>query len=536
MNMKFNAEEFYPTPEKVLDKLTAGIDWRKLSCVLEPSAGKGNIADYVKERVRIAAWRNDVEIDCVEINNELRSTLKGKEYRVVHDDFLTFNTFKKYDLIIMNPPFSNGAAHLLKALDMQKNGGAVACILNAETIKNPYSNERKELCKKLQDLNADISYMEDAFATSEHPTGVEVAIIRVFIEEKEFNSQFYEEMKQQYYSENIYDEEMTELAPNDYIKAAVAMYEREVSAGIKLIREYQALVPHMLNSLTDNIHNQPILTMKIGNKDLSVNRYVRCVREKYWDALFKNPKFTGNMTSNLSTQYYDQVKELRNYDFSIYNIKCLQLEMSKNLVHGIEECIIKLFDDLSYQYAYDDELRNNIHYYNGWKTNKCWYINKKVIIPNVRAFSQWSGRFDPDYYVRQKLADIEKALNYLDGGLTECRDMDMWLRHAAETGQTKKIELKYFFVTFYKKGTCHLEFKSEELLKKLNIFGAQNKRWLPPGYGKKRYSEMDAEEKAVIDEFEGKESYEKILSDADYYIYNPKDAVPRLEADILMSA
>ena len=173
---------------------------------------------------------------------------------------------------------------------MQKDGGAVVCVLNAETLKNPYSNERKELCKRLQDLNAEITYVKDAFISSEHPTGVEIAIIRSYIEEKEFNSQFYDEMEQKYYSENIYDEEMTELAPNDYIKAAVAMYNREVSAGVKLIHEYQAMVPRMLNSLRDNKYSQPILTMKIGDKDLSVNRYVRCVREKYWDALFKNPK------------------------------------------------------------------------------------------------------------------------------------------------------------------------------------------------------------------------------------------------------
>lgn len=533
--LKFNAEEFYPTPENVLDKLTMGIDWIKTQCVLEPSAGKGNIADYISERARIARWNNDIEIDCIEIDDDLKSTLKGKEYRVVHDDFMTFKTFKKYDLIIMNPPFSNGAAHLLKALDMQKNGGAVACVLNAETLKNPYSNERQLLCKKLKDLNADITYMEGAFASAERPTGVEIAIIRVFIEYEKPDSIFYEEMKKKAYQEHSY-EEMTDLAPNDYIEAAVAMYNMEVEAGIKLIQEYRALSPYIMNSLKENNYNYPILTLKVGDKDLSVNRYVKCVRAKYWDALFRNPKFTGPMTSNLAKQYSDQVHELKNYDFSVYNIKCLQLEMSKSLIHGIEECIIKLFDELSYQYSYSDELSSNIHYYNGWKTNKCWYINKKVIMPWVNAFSKYSGRFDPDYYVKQKLGDIEKALNYLDGGLTECRDMEMWLNYAAQIGQTKKIELKYFYVTFYKKGTCHLEFKNEELLKKLNIFGAQNKRWLPPAYGKKTYKEMDAEERAVVDSFEGEAAYSKTLANADYYIYNPQSAIPLIESEDLLSA
>ena len=60
--------------------------------------------------------------------------------------------------------------------------------------------------------------------------------------------------------------------------------------------------------------------------------------------------------------------------------------MSKNLVRGIEDCIIELFDKLSHQYTYSDEFSNNIHYYNGWKTNKAWYINKKVILSIYECF------------------------------------------------------------------------------------------------------------------------------------------------------
>ena len=156
----------------------------------------------------------------------------------------------------------------------------------------------------------------------------------------------------------------------------------------------------------------------------------------------------------------------------------------------------------------------------------------------MNAFDNYDGRFDPIYsgYTSspiQKLMDIEKALNYLDGGLTECRDMTMWLNHAKETGQTKKIKLKYFYVTFYKKGTCHIEFTNEDLLKKLNIFGSQQKKWLPPAYGKRTYGEMDPEERAVIDEFEGKDSYDKTVANAKYFIYDPKSSLPLLADNVL---
>ena len=38
-------KEFYPTPRELLEKITEGIDWKRLQSVLEPSAGKGDIVD-----------------------------------------------------------------------------------------------------------------------------------------------------------------------------------------------------------------------------------------------------------------------------------------------------------------------------------------------------------------------------------------------------------------------------------------------------------------------------------------------------------
>lgn len=521
-------KDFYPTPTKLLDKITKGIAWMDIETVLEPSAGNGNIASYVIEQHKRETYKNKLDLDCIEIDSELRQTLKGKNFRVVHDDFLTFNTFKHYDLIIMNPPFSKGAKHLLHALTLQKDNFHIICILNAETIKNPYTNERKDLISRLHALNAEIEYMENEFLIAERPTRVEIAVIKIFIPQQERKSIIFEELKRKVYQENSF-KDITDLALNDFIKAAVQKYNIEVEAGIKLISEYQAMIPHILTNLRDCAYNNPILEMKIQSKTLSVNTFVEAVRRKYWTALFDNPRFTGNMTSNLVNTYHTQVAELTKYDFSEYNIRTIQIEMSKNLISGIENCIIELFDKLSYEHAYSDEYKKNIHYYNGWKTNKAWYINKKVILPSMNAFSSWSGKFEPDYRVRRQLADIEKALNYLDGGLTDGMDLEKCLKHAQQIEQTRKIKLKYFYVTFYKKGTCHIEFTNPDLLKKLNIFGSQQKKWLPPAYGKVTYEEMTLDERNIIDEFEGKEEYEKTLKRQDYFIYDSSSSIPCLE-------
>jgi hypothetical protein len=191
------------------------------------------------------------------------------------------------------------------------------------------------------------------------------------------------------------------------------------------------------------------------------------------------------------------------------------------MIQGVEDTILSLFDEFSNKYHWYNETSKNIHYYNGWKTNKAWKINKKVIIPLSGFYDlQYSwGRFRPtDYKVVEKLADIEKVFNYLDGGITEDVDMKAVLNIAEKQLETRKIKLKYFMITFYKKGTCHIEFTNEELLHKFNLFGSQRKGWLPPTYGKVKYKDMTSEEKEVINDFEGEISYNKVINNKDYYI------------------
>ncbi len=530
-NIFKNGKDFYPTPKSFVIKMLDGINFDKVSTVLEPSAGDGNIVEVIKEKqkntYRSKEW---IEIDCVEKDPDLRSVLKCKGFRVIHDDFLTFNTYKRYDLIVMNPPFSEGAKHLLKALAVQRYGGNIICILNADTIRNLCTNERKMLYQNLKALDASIEFEQGVFDSAERRSDVEIAVIKVSVPESKGSSIIYDSLKSHFYRENG-DVECTELTDNDPIKAAVRAYNKEVELGISLIREYRALKPYLNEDIGENC-----LSLSLG-KDVALteNNYVKDVRTRYWTKLFNDVRFTGNMTSKQRNDYRSKVSELSDYDFSPYNILSIKEQICGGLISGIEECIIKLFDELSYQYSYSDELSKNIHYYNGWKTNKSWIINEKVVMPFMNAWDDIWKKYAPftgnyRHNLKDKLTDIEKALNYLDGGLTDGSDIEDVLKTAEESQQMKDIECKYFTLTFYKKGTCHLKFKNLELLKKLNIFGSQQKGWLPPSYGKKTYQEMEESERAVVDEFEGKDAYAKTLFKASYYIYSPKNELKRISA------
>nr|DAQ94544.1 MAG TPA: Type I restriction enzyme Methylase [Caudoviricetes sp.] len=519
--------DFYPTPAHLARKMLDKVKFEEVSTILEPSAGKGDLIEMVKQK-ECGLYGYKFDIDAIEKDANLRHILNGKEYRTVHDDFLTYETFKQYDLIIMNPPFSDGCKHILKALEMQKrNGGQIVCLLNAETIKNPFSNDRMALQRELTELNADIDFLSDEFIDAERKTAVEVALIYVNIPKTEKESFILEGLRQSEKYAESENTNITDLAEGDYLKRIVKQYQMEVEAGIKLINEYKAMQPYIMQDFEkegkSNVsYNRCILGLKVESKKrLSINDFVKEVRGKYWRALFKNPDFVGLLTANLQTDLQNRINELRDYDFSMFNIMTLKVQMSNELVKGVEDTILNLFEELGNKYHYYDETSKNIHYYNGWKTNKAWKINKKVIIP-LTGYGYWGDRYKPTHYqTLDKLQDIEKCFNYLDGGLTDAVDLKQSLKFAEQYGETKNIQLKYFTVTFYKKGTCHIVFNNDELLKKFNIFGSQKKGWLPPSYGKKQYKDMTTEEKTVVNEFDGNETeYNKTMKNRKYYLFD----------------
>ena len=55
-------EEFYPTPESLLDKVFDGFNWNEIKSVLEPSAGKGDIIDYIQ---KVIPDRRELDIEDV---------------------------------------------------------------------------------------------------------------------------------------------------------------------------------------------------------------------------------------------------------------------------------------------------------------------------------------------------------------------------------------------------------------------------------------------------------------------------------------
>lgn len=278
-----------------------------------------------------------------------------------------------------------------------------------------------------------------------------------------------------------------------------------------------------IEELVVDAYAQPLLILSVNDQSntLSENEYLNLVRKKYWRGLFDSPIITGKLTSKLAAKYQQMVDRMAAYDFSRYNIKQILISMNAELAKGIQECIMVLFEEMTSKFTYYPEMERNIHYFNGWCTNKAHKINSKIILPVNGIFSSWSRDLFDLHRAVSVVSDIEKVFDYFDGDMTAPVDLQTIMQDALDHGQTKNITCKYFTVTFFKKGTMHIKFSNQELVDRFNIYCAKKKAWLPPRYGRVSYEFLTKDEKAVVDSFHGpnsQEEYTKVVANPSFYL------------------
>ena len=502
--------QFYPTPELLGTFLAQRIN-RPQPPILEPSAGTGNLIESFCKAHRYNRFDSrfsEKDFHCVELDAERANILKGKELNVVWDDFLTFNPLMPYQTIIMNPPFHDGAKHFLKAWNLLADGGQIACLLNAETIKNPYTNERQILLRQLEDAKEhSIDYYQEAF----EGTDVEVALIYAKKKPAAIKSTTFENFKKSVVAERKQTDPQA-LSRYGEVAALVDNYKAEVKTALTLYDEicnYNQLCIH-------DTYNE-IFKIEVnghGNGHIGI---VKAINYNYWCKLLYSNELSRLLTANAQREYHSKLREMEEFEFNERNILQLKADLVKNLFGTIDVAIMKVWDNFTRRFSMEDYSKN-IHYYNGWKTNNAFKCNRKVIIP-LYAFDYISKKIDLSR-VRDELADIEKAMNYLDCGRTEAYDMASILQKAREQGTTRGIDTRFFKVDIFKKNTCHLTFKDEALLKKFNLYCGRKLNWLPDDYGYKPYEALSDEERAVADSFEGRDSYRHTFNNRSFFLQN----------------
>lgn len=517
--------DFYPTVKALGHKMLDKVDFKRpIYTILEPSAGKGDLIEIMQEygstKHRYSGHTfNRAEILAIEKDPDLMSTLLGKGHKVIDTDFLSYFGGEQFDLIVMNPPFSEGAKHLIKAIDILYSG-QIVCLLNAETLKNPYSNERKELLLRLDKLNADIEYMNGQFngMDSQRRTDVEIAIVYIsVVREAEFD--LFEGMAEECENDPEFKRfEEKEMQTLDDVHNLVARFNRERSlvteSVLKFYENHRLISPYLSLLVTGEKQDQyssekETLTMVMKKK---MNYLNKVIKKRFWYQAFDLREIASRMTSKNNNQVGLLMERFSLMEFNESNIHQLIINVINQHPQLIEESVHWMFEELC-RYALKErrvwgyeECERNVHYFNAWKSNSGYMINPKIILPN-HGYNRYGSKCSLARNTEQFINDLSKVLSYFDGHIDDYRPGKV-VEEAFGEGVTRDIHTRYFKVSIYKKGTLHIHFSDLNLLRKFNIEACRERGWLPSDYGFKPWKDMNDEEQEVAHSFEAK--YEPI--------------------------
>lgn len=482
-------EAFYPTPPAVAHKMLARLDSKALACarVLEPSAGKGDLADaYVRSLGAYGMERSRVH--CIEIHPDLQAAIRGKGYTLVASDFLTYWPDEAYTLILMNPPFRDGVQHLLHAWEILPHGD-VLCLLNEQTILNPMNGPRKQLAAIIE-AHGEVEHLGACFESAERKTAVRVSLVHL---RKEATQPHFDFPGMETEAAPIFDGDdpfASEIATRDMTNNLVLAYEHARNAFMDVASAVQVLA-HYTGILSGNSTTTKALADAVSGlmdsgsltceaQEAAYTTFIRGLKKCAWDKVFELTKAESLMSETVKKEF-DALRESQGrMAFSKPNIATLIETLFANRHAILRQCVLDAFDYLT-EYHKENRLAAE-----GWKTNDSWRVNRKFILPYIVSF-EW-GNFSFTWSRRAKLDDIDRAVASLEGkrleqvNVTTCKAIQELIHDKGKDAGGVWVQSDYFNICIYKKGTAHFTFRDAELWERFNIEAAKGKNWLADDY------------------------------------------------------
>lgn len=466
--------------------------------ILEPCAGRGAILDWMVDHIKTCeggdyGWLKSKLMYACELDPELKATLLGKNYKVIADDFLAYQGDHQFDLVVMNPPFNQGAAFVLKAWEVVAPGGHVVALVNSETVRNTYT-ERRLLLEKLIADHGSREELGQVFAEdAERKTDVEVSLIRLQkpVERDplkfEFKSRTREHAPE--LTEDTFQSAVTVkdvvgnmMLCNSQVKQAFVDYMRALR-GLEFYSKDLVGVPGDVRTMADEaIQNG-------GSVRAMYNSFSDSLKQCSWRAIFGKLNIEKYMTHDVHQNFQRYSAEHGYMDFTKENVLGLVDLIFANRNGILEQAVVAVFDTFTKYHA------DNRCYVEGWKTNDKFKVTRRVILPRWVRWDDWHRPADLKQYgscfrtnFNSEYDDIDKVCCFLTGtNYDTCYTIERALKvrfdrlgkvYPGESFEDT-CESEFFEMRFFKKGTLHLTFKEEALWQEFNLRACAGKLWLP---------------------------------------------------------
>lgn len=458
-------KDFYPTPESVIKDMLSYSNVKN-KVILEPSAGKGNIVDYL-------AKQGAKEILVCEIDEKLRAILATKQCRIIGNNFLDVQStdISHIQMIVMNPPFSQQEKHILHAWEIAPAGCEIISLCNASLLER---KQTKQLT--IQELVTKFGKYEtygESFTDAERKTDVAIACIWLNKPKNDHDIEFSD-----YFSlEDDFEPQNYEagIVKYDFVKDAVTTY-------VNACKMYDDVMAKN-NEINNLIKHFDCFSIKF-NAVYAHNAYSTVTYESFKKELQKNAwkwlldKFGMDkyITKGVREDMNKFVETQTQVPFTVKNIyKMVELLIGTH-AERMKKSLISTFDYICSTSAENSTAGEK------WRTNSDYMINKRFIIPRLTepTYKDYYG-FHVSYDRAEAINDIIKALCYITGfDYSDTMGLEQFsYNNELLYGQWYDYP-PFFRIKGFMKGTIHFEFKDEKVWEKFNREVAKIKGWALP--------------------------------------------------------
>lgn len=479
MKLFANNPDFYPTPTEVIERMLMNENVAG-KVILEPSAGSGNIVDWLKAN-------GAREIIACENDPHCRKLLAGK-CRLIAEDFLTLTAeqVSHVDMIVMNPPFSKGVEHILHAFEIAPSGCTVIALCNSDSVDERHSYTWNQVLIENINLYGYKERLGPVFKQSERRTDVYISLVKLYKEgagDEEWQgymfSQEDEDALNANETEGLVQHNVVRELVNRYI-SAVKMFD-EVMAATQRINE-------TARASTECYDNPPIEFKAVqtgGDRVTTVTRetYKKQLQKYYWHTIFRKLKMEKYETQSLREQMNRFIETQQNVPFTMGNVYRM-LDMIVQ-THGqrMQKALEEAFDHICSFSAENSTAGEK------WKTNSNYMVNRKFIVPYICAGYESYGDNRAKCYVSisysshaaQRMEDVCKALCNLTGRdynqITNLQTLCPDFSRNATLEWGEWFVWGFFRCKGFKKGTMHFEFLDEDVWQKFNTEVAKTRGW-----------------------------------------------------------
>ncbi len=510
--------QFYPTPAALAARCWEKFTSRHVRRLLEPSAGRGDLVPLDLRETRHG--RRETEIDCVEIDISHHPTLRECGFRVIGLDFMDMTAEQgyAYSHIVMNPPFRYGVDHVLHAWEILYEGEIVA-ILNAETIENLFSEQRKHLARLIGEHGdvefADMAFSDDADAL--RTTDVRIAIVHMTKQGPPVGEVVGDLLGDLKRRGDAFRGDRHALDSDGEVRCDIALQgvthgEIEslvlVAMAATEARVDEVRARHRAMHYTGMLGLSPEALVAAGlrgsleecSEEAAQNRAARAaqragdtafrsrlasdiadaaseVNKAAWMSLFKRQAVTGKVSSQVAKSLSTQMDQFAQMQFNEKNIDLFIGGLLASAGSIIDQMMLDVFFGLLTYHT------GNAVFYRGWKSNDVHRIGmrlrkRRLILPRMASYGHI------DHSCLTFLSDIDKVFCMLDSTTWEpgCDgSLESLARDAHQHPNGTRLKGTYFDLRYYAgANTGHVFPRREDLVDRLNRVVGRLRQWLPP--------------------------------------------------------